>query len=363
MIEIYKSILAIILISCASSILAITSCKGEKEVESTPVTRPVKTFIAGGNEGFSRSFPGTVQATQRVNLSFRVSGPLIELPVDEGEEVTKGQLLARIDPRDYKIAVDEARAKYIEAEADYKRYKELYEREAVPLAELDVRRAKHDTAKARLEEAQANLSDTSLKAPFPGFVGAKFAQNYEYIRAQQEILSLQDVSKIEIVVDVPENIIATAREDQERGELFATFQTAPGQKFPLEIKEISAQADPRTLTYRVTLIMPQPEGINVFAGMTAQVHATGSADADEEYPKFIIPAYAVFAADDGTQRVWIIDQKDNTVHQREVKVGSVTGKEGIEILEGIKLGEMIALTGVTALREGMKVRPMKPSRN
>jgi RND family efflux transporter MFP subunit len=361
--SIFNTLLAVPFVLCASSALIITSCKGEKDIESTPITRPVKTMVLGASEEVGITYPGTVQGTQRSNLSFRVAGPLIDLPIREGDWVEKGQLLARIDPRDYKIALAQAKADYVEALADYNRYQELYERDAVALADLDVRRAKRDIAKAKMDDAAAALSDTYLKAPYSGYVGARYVVNYEYVQAQQDILSLQDVSKVEIVVDIPENLIAIAKTDQPEGELYATFQTAPDQEFPLEIKEIAAQADPRTLTYRVTLIMPQPEGINVLPGMTAQVHATGSAPVNEEYPKFIVPAYAVFAADDGSQRVWIIDQKDNTVHQRKIKVGRVTGEEDIEILDGLKPGEMIALTGVTALREGMKVRPMKPSKN
>ncbi len=345
------------------TLLVFIACKGDKDVEPAPIVRPVKTMVleASGEAGFT--YPGTVQGTQRSNLSFRVSGPLIELPIREGNWVQKGQLLARIDPRDYQIALAQAKADYVEAVADYNRYQELYERDAVALADLDVRRAKRDVAKARMDDAAAALSDTYLKAPYSGYVGARYVVNYEYVQAQKDILSLQDISKVEIVVDIPENLIAKARKDKPIGELYATFKTLPGKQFPLEIKEISAQADPRTLTYRVTFIMPQPKEINVLPGMTAQVHATGSAPVNEEYPKFIVPAYAVLAMNDGSQSVWVIDQKDNTVHQRKVKVGRVTGEEGIEILEGLKPGEMIALTGVITLREGMKVRPMEPSKN
>lgn len=361
--EIFNLISAVSFLICASSALIITSCKDENDLESRPITRPVKTMVLGASEEAGITYPGTIQGTQRSNLSFRVAGPLIELPIREGEWVEKGQLLARIDPRDYQIALAQAEADYVEAVADYKRYRELYERDAVALADLDVRRAKRDIAKARMDDAAAALSDTYLKAPYSGYVGARYVVNYEYVQAQRDILSLQDISKVEIVVDIPENLIAKAKMDERKGELYATFQTAPDKQFPLDMKEISAQADPRTLTYRVTFIMPQPEEINVLPGMTAQVHATGSAAVNEEYPKFIVPAYAVFATADGSQGVWVIDQKDSTVHQREVKVGRVTGEEGIEILDGLKPGEMIALTGVITLREGMKVRPMEPIKN
>ena len=343
------------IIAAATLILILGSCGGEEKDETqVQVVRPVKTMILGGEQGTGRSFPGKVQGSQRVNLSFRVQGPLIELPVNEGDEVTKGQLLARLDPRDYQIAHDEAYAQYIEAQADYKRYKDLYERNAVPVADLDVRRAKRDTAKARLDYAQANLDYTYLKAPFGGYVGAKFVQNYQEVRPFDNILSLQDLSKVEIVIDLPENILASTKQG-DVVQLYATFQSAPGENFPLRIKEVSAQADPRTQTYRATLSMDQPETIRVLPGMTAQVHMEGKTNNIDNGDYFIIPAIAVVTGDGPEQHVWVVDQNDLTVHKRIVKVGAVTGQKDIEILGGLKAGEMIAITGITQLREGMQV--------
>jgi RND family efflux transporter MFP subunit len=331
------------------------SCGGE-EKDETPVQviRPVKTIILGGGQGFGRSFPGKVQGSQRVNLAFRVRGPLIEFPVNEGDEVKKGQLLARLDPRDYQIAYDEAYAQYVEAQADYKRYKDLYERNAVPLADLDVRRAKRDTAKAKLDYAKANIDYTYLKAPFSGYVGAKFVENFQEVNSYDDILSLQDLTKVEIVIDLPENILASTKQG-DVAQLYATFQSAPGEEFPLTIKEISAQADPRTQTYRATLSMDQPGTIRVLPGMTAQVHVKGKANNTGNGNYFIVPAIAVVTGDGTDQYVWVVDQNDLTVHRRVVKVGAVTGQKEIEILGGLKTGEMIAVTGLSQLKEGMQV--------
>jgi RND family efflux transporter MFP subunit len=335
--------------------IILCSCGGEEKDETqVQVVRPVKTITLGGGQGMGRSFPGKVQGSQRVNLSFRVQGPLIELPVNEGDEVKKGQLLARLDQRDYQIAYDEAHAQYIEAQADYKRYKDLYERNAVPVADLDVRRAKRDTAKARLDYAKANLDYTYLKAPFGGYVGAKYVQNYEEVKPFDNILSLQDLTKVEIVIDLPENILASTKEGDVAG-LYATFQAAPGERFPLVIKEVSAQADPRTQTYRATLSMDQPDIIRVLPGMTAQVHYEGKTNNDDNGSYFIIPAIAVVTGDGPDQYVWVVDQNDLTVHKRKVRVGAVTGQRDIEILGGLKAGEMIAVSGIMQLQEGMQV--------
>jgi RND family efflux transporter MFP subunit len=336
-------------------VIVLGSCGGE-DANETPVQiiRPVKTVTLGGEQGTGRSFPGKVQGSQRVNLSFRVQGPLIEFPVNEGDEVKQGQLLARLDPRDYRIAYDEAYAQFVEAQADYKRYKDLYERNAVPVADLDVRRAKRDTAQAKLDYAKANLDYTYLNAPFGGYVGAKFVQNYEVVRPFDNILSLQDLSKVEVVIDLPENILASTKQG-DVVQLYATFQSAPGENFPLEIKEVSAQADPRTQTYRATLSMDQPGTIRVLPGMTAQVHMEGKTNNTDNGDYFIIPAIAVVTGDGADQYVWVVDRNDMTVHKRVVKVGAVTGQKEIEILGGVKAGEIIAVSGITQLREGMQV--------
>lgn len=341
-----------------AALVALAACRGEEETtQEVPVVRPVKTITLGGDQGGGRSFPGKVQGSQRVNLSFRVQGPLVEFPVNEGDEVKKGQLLAKLDPRDYEIAYDEAYALYIEAVADYNRYRDLYERDAVPVADLDVRRAKRDTAKARLDYARANLDYTTLKAPFSGYVGAKYVQNYQEVRPFDNILSLQDLTVVEIVIDLPENILSSVKQG-DIVKLYATFRAAPGEEFPLTIKEISAQADPRTQTYRATLSMDQPESIRVLPGMTAQVHARTKTNGNRNGQYFIIPAIAVVPGDGAGQYVWIVDQNDSTVHKRKVSVGSVTGERDIEILGGLEPGDMVVISGTAQLREGMQVTLM-----
>ena len=115
-----------------SSILALLAgCGGGEEApEQAPVARPVKVMTVGGSAGGEVSFPGRVAAGEQVDLAFRVGGPLIELPVHEGEKVNKGQVVARIDPRDFRIRVNSAQARFDKAEADIERLSALYEKDA-----------------------------------------------------------------------------------------------------------------------------------------------------------------------------------------------------------------------------------------
>jgi RND family efflux transporter MFP subunit len=172
-------------------------------------------------------------------------------------------------------------------------------------------------------------------------------------------VSLQDISQIENLVDVPENIMAIPDEEAKGIRVLAQFPTAPGRDFPLSIKEVATDADPATQTYQVVLQMPQPEGINVFPGMTATV-LIAFPDVEVVVGRILIPAIAVVADTDGKSHVWIVEEKELTVHKREVDVGWLSGSDNIVIQKGLKGGETIVVAGVLKLKEGMKVRVWNP---
>ena len=346
-------------LSVVFACLASWGCGGKEPEQTVEIVRPIKSAVVGGNLAGRLSFPGRVQATQRVLLSFRVPGRLITLPIVEGQSVSEGDLVGRLDPTDFEIAVEEARAAFIKSESDFERYRRLYEKEAVPLSDLDLYRAQRDVAKARLDQAQANLGYTFLRAPFSGRLGEKLAENFEDVAAKESIVSLHDVGSIEVVMDVPEYLIASTNEGIDIVAA-AVFETVSDREYPLAFQEASAEADPETQTYKVTMVMPQPEDVRILPGMTAQVRLIMEhADPDGvEHPVFTVPVTAVFAGDDGTQFVWIVGE-DMTVTRREVEVGEVTGTASIQILGGINAGERIATAAVTRLRDGMEVRLME----
>lgn len=339
--------------------LLLVGCAGEEAPqEEAPVARPIKTLTVGSTGAREISYPGRVSAGSQVDLSFRVGGPLTSLPVGEGDEIRKGQTVARIDPRDYRIAVESAQARDDKAIADYERAAALYEKDAISKAQLDQARAVRDVASAALEDAEANLSDTELKAPFAGLIGELFVENFQDVRPKQPILSLVGVETVEIQVDLPEAAIATMKPDQRHSvPIVARFDAAPGREFPLEIQELASQANPRTQTYRATFVMPQPDGLNILPGMTATVTGRTAADAAG---RIVVPTLAVAPDDAGTPHVWVIDPDTSTVHRRAVTTGALTGEGEIEIDSGLEAGETIAISAVSRLEEGLPIRPMEP---
>lgn len=334
--------------------LLATGCEKKEEAVPKEVIRPVKVItVAGSSSNIPLIFPGKTRANQRVELSFKIPGPLVEMSVEEGQFIKKGKLIARILPRDFKINLDAAKARAVNADRQYERYKELYVRKQVSKADFDRYKASRDVAAANLEDAKNALKDTYLKAPFDGIVAKRHVQNFEEVQAKQPIVFFQDNSKIEILVDAPENLIVTL-EQERKIEAAATFAAAPGKAFPVTLKEYSTEADPQTQTYQVVLIMDQPEGINILPGMTATV--TGKRPETEKMAvQIIIPAISVMEDPQEKAFVWVLKKEGMTVHKTEVTVGEMTGSKNILILKGLTGGEVIVTSGLTKLQEGMKV--------
>jgi RND family efflux transporter MFP subunit len=343
------------------AVLLLAGCGKEEEPEPVQVVRPVKIMkVSAGTVTADYSLPGQVRAARRAELSFKVSGPLVALPVEEGQQVKKGDLIAQIQKRDFQTALEEAKARALEAEKQFRRYKELYAKKQVSRADYDRYRAARDVARAKLEDAANALKDTTLRAPFAGVIAHRYVENFQKVQAKEPIVSLQDISRIEILVNVPELQMAAIRENTP-SKVYATFESIPGKRFPLVMKEFSTQADPATQTYQVVFVMDQPREASILPGMTAMVTAETIQGVTGK-KVILIPAIAVMEGAGKQPFVWTYDEKTSTVKQQPIKVGRLEGSEKIFIKEGLQGGETIVVAGLTQLEKGMKVRPWEKQR-
>lgn len=355
----------------ALCLLVLAGCEGEAP-PMEEVVRPIKAVKVADLDAFGeRFFPGQAKATQELELSFRVAGPLITRPVDVGTVVKEGDVVARIDPREYEVnlrsvqgQLSEGQAALKRAEADYRRMLSIQKEDPGAVSQSAVDRAaeSRDRAKASIDSLAASvdaakdqLDYTVLNAPFDGIVVATYVENFEDVRAKQPIVRIVDDSRIEMTISIPENLISYAPLVKN---IEVTFDAFPDQPLPAEIKEIGNEASVTTRTYPMTLIMDQPQGFKILPGMAGT--ATGTAPAELDQVAVVVPVSAVFSPEDVAQSfVWIIDQQDKTVARREVKVGELTSR-GLQILDGLAPGELIATAGVHYLREGQPVRPLEP---
>ena len=148
--------------------------------------------------------------------------------------------------------------------------------------------------------------------------------------------------------------------EKSEGDVVVQFDSIPGKKFPLKVKEYSTEADPATQTYQVVFVMNQPAEANILPGMTASVTAKSSAAKSRPY--ILVPAIAVLDAPGNHPYVFVYDAKAGVVHKREVRIGRLQGSSSIHILDGLKPGEQIVTAGITKLEDGMKVRPWEKQR-
>jgi RND family efflux transporter MFP subunit len=351
-------------------ILLVAGC-GKEEAPEQIVARPVKAIKVGDvAQVGGRSFPGQAKATQEVNLSFRVSGPLITFPVKVGDEVEQGRVLARIDPRDYQVnlsnvqgQLDRAKAKSARAESEYKRELKIFQEDpgATSKAAVDRKREQRDSARADIKSLEASvaaakdqLSYTYLRAPYKGMITATYVENFEDVRPKQAIVRVLDPSRIEMIINIPENLISNASYVTK---VFVRFDAFPEQEIEATIKEIGREASQTTRTYPVTLIMDQPQGIKILPGMAGKtVRVEGDLPDQVTGAGIEVPVSATFSPDEsGKTYLWVIDDQTKTVKRREIKTGRLTDR-GITVQEGLKAGEWVATAGAHYLREGQQVR-------
>ncbi len=345
---------------------AVVLCLGQVGCDKPPakghsqVVRPVKAMVVTPTgAGATLRFPGKVRATRWVDLSFRVSGPLIELAVKAGQTVEKGRIIARIDPRDFKTSLAQARAAYDEARSQFRRYRNLLAKRVVSRSDYDARLRAIRVAKAALDKARAALDDTTLRAPFAGIVAKTYVQNHQDVQAKAPIISLQNVSRLEIAVQVPEKDVLASRLKRARI-LRVSLDALPGRTFPARFTEFEAQADAVTQTFTAIVTIARPPGLNVLPGMTAELrlnHWRGPADGRR---RLVVPVEVVSGDEAGRSYVWKIDRSTMTVRRTSVRVRGLTGR-CITIVNGIESGDTVVTAGVHRLRPGMKVSLLKIS--
>lgn len=338
----------------------ITACE-QAPVETPEIVRPVRiATIDQLRGGDSLSYPGEIQGAQNVNLAFEVSGRIIERPAQEGIEVTKGQLLARLDPADFQASLDAAEARFRQSKETFDRFSVVFESGAISAQELDNRRRQFEVDEANLVSARKAVADTALRAPFTGRIGRTFVDNFTNVQAKQQILLLQDLTELEVVVNVPEQDWLRAKpgmtltQRNERARLEVSLSTLPDRSFHARLTEIAASADPVTRTFAARARFDPPDDVIILPGMSATVTVRVPEDLTPGQTALLVPANAVVGGDDGGSYVWKISGDPSTASLAAVTVGQLTGSE-VEVLEGLETGDRIAVSGVQHLAEGMRV--------
>lgn len=335
-----------VLLATTVLLVAVTGC-GEKEAPvPEPESRPVKLHsVAVGNNEVFRTFPAVVEAGDKAVLAFRVSGQLDKVVVDPGDNVKRGQTLAHLNTDQLRLLVEQAQANYELANVQYKRDRELLKTNVVSELDFDRSKAERNQARAELEKAQANLNYATLIAPYDGTLSLSLIENYEYVAAKQPVMHIQSAGLINVTFQLPDQLLTRFQHSSGFDiKPSVSFDTIPNQQFPAEFKELDTEADAKTSSYKVTLFMERPAGVNLLPGMAGHVRVAlpgGELGA--------IPQRAIMTEGD-QQFVWKVDE------QGRVSKVAVTLDDKRRVLLGLADGDNIATSGVFELKEGQKVR-------
>ena len=337
-------LLGIVLLLCACG----NNKSGQERTRATVKADTVRDYRGE----LSVVYPGKVKAASEVKLSFRVAGPIKNVFPEVGAFVKKGQLLARIDPRDYEIQLSATEAEYKQVKEEAGRVMELYRRGSVPVNDYDKAVSGINQITAKYNAHKNALEDTRLTAPFDGYVQHKYYDAHETVAAGYPVVAMINSNYFDVEIDIPSSDFV--RQDQFK-EFFCTIDVFPGKEFPLELIEITRKANLNQL-YRMRLRLKPVEGLDIAAGMSVNVTISYNPNMDA---LVIMPLSAIFE-DNGQASVWVYNPGKQAVEKRPVQLKKLLRTGEVIVSEGLVPGEIVVSAGVHSLKEGMQVELLKP---
>lgn len=340
-------------------LLSLLAACGKGEAPQEPL-RSVKVLTVGeSSTGFDYEFSGDVRARIESSLSFRVAGKLLMRPAEIGQRVKAGQLLAQLDPQDYRSTADAAAAQLVAAQsnrdvasADFKRYQDLYAQGFISVAELQRREAAHIGAQAQWKQAQAQSSVqgnqsgyTRLLADAAGVITLVEANVGQVVAAGQPVVRLALDGPRDIVFSVPQDKLSQLKQ----GVKVKVRQWVDGKTYEAIVRDVAASADPVTRSFMVKAALPKEADPVLGTTVTVTLNASDEA----QLAKIKLPTSAL-RLENGNTSVWLLDPNTMTIKAQSIEVEAVDGND-VLVTSGLQKGEQVVVSGVHVLTTGQKV--------
>jgi multidrug efflux pump subunit AcrA (membrane-fusion protein) len=387
---------SVLVLGCAVALLA---CRHETHAAPDQGAVPIQVRTPAVMErSESVTASGSVEGSETADVAFLVGGRVARVLVEEGQHVTKGQLLAEIEPTDYRNAYNAAAAQKEAAAAaaqkaeaglrkqeleqaridferwadEYKRMKFLVERKSLPPNDFQKIEAAYNASKERYEMAQEGtrkedratavaqaqaadaqateeskrLSDTRLLAPISGSIGMRKVDPGQAVAAGMPVFTIVQLNPVKVRVGVPEAEIAKVRQGASAE---VSAPSLGGRCFTGKVAIIGVAAEPASRTYTVKILVPNP-GPVLLAGMVAEARIFGPA----KIKSVTIPGEAIVPDPQGAPNVYVYSPDRRRVYARRVELGSPVGSE-VEIRSGLRGDEQVVIAGQQKVREGSVV--------
>jgi RND family efflux transporter MFP subunit len=353
--------LATLLCAAGLALSAMTGCRATavaKAASNSPEQRLTVAVASAELRPMERTaeVQGALYPRERTTLAANVDGAVVQITADFGDRAKEGQVLMRIDPREYQLrldsaaaAIDQARARLENSRARFERAQELRKQELISQQEFDqaaatsrVDEADADSAAKAAGLARKKLDDTIIRAPFPGSVQKRMASLGQYVTVGTQLYELIATDPIKLRCPMPERFVPLAHP----GMLVRlTIDAQPGVSYTGTITRIAPALDEQSRTLLVEAEVPNPQG-TLKPGYFAHVTMDLGQDRAVFVPETAVLRYA------GVARVFVVE--NGIAHAREVKTGTLMGNQ-IEITEGLRTGERVVVSEVDRLADGTPV--------
>lgn len=331
-------------------LLFLVGCGGGRHAETanTPV---VKVVTATAVEYQRDDFPALTTADDAVNLAFKISGRVVDVPVAKGVAVKRGEIVARLDSRDVELQVEATKSALREAQSRLDRARRLFAHSAISEQEVESLENALAQAQSAYDNALDMLSETRILAPFDGVVERTYVDTFERVSSGQAILRIVNPVSTTVGFTAPESLvnllgIPTTRYSVE-------FDAWPGVAFSAVIKSF-ARTSSDALGFPVSLRLVDVDNTRyaISPGMTC-IATVITPERDQEAVR--LPLTAIYAPVGDKNYVWVVGA-DDRVSRREVVLGSPVGSDSVVVLRGVAAGERVVVAGVYHLNEGERVR-------
>lgn len=319
--------------------------------EEVVVRIPVATEqVARGAITSSFKTTATLEARDETDIISKANGIVEEIYVEEGQQVEKGQLLAKLRDEEYRIQLAQAQAELNSIEQELRRVKDMADREMISADAYDKLRYQADLLQARYDMAKLNLTETEIRAPIAGVIANRYAKTGNMISQYQaeKLFHIIALDELEGNVYLPERelqFVAVGQTAQLR------LSALPNQVIEARVERISPMVDTQSGTFKVVLKVSNPE-LKLKAGMFAHVSLHYATHNDA----ITVPRYAVQSLD-GQHSVFTVDQ-EGVAHKVDVKLG-FEDETHVEILGGIQAGDQLVVSGQANLKDAALVEVIK----
>jgi membrane fusion protein (multidrug efflux system) len=293
------------------------------------------------------NLPGRIEPWIRLELAARVSGKVEEVFVQKGDQVKKGQLLTRIESKDYRIALDSAKAAYSLAKADFIRSETMHAKRVVPQAVLDARRAAMAIARAAMAAAEIDLARCRVIAPMSGIISRLDAKGGLFLNVADPVAEILEIDRVKAVIGIPESVVNAVKR---LTVVEITIPAVDDEKITAPINFLASSPQPLAHVYRLELSVDNPEQ-KILPGMFIRASIVKTVNREA----IAVPLYSVIAKDN-THFVYI--EENGKAIKREVEPGFLDGWQ-VLVSSGLKVGENVIVKGHRTVTDGQDVRVIK----